>query len=245
VKRKISARAPAPEARPEAAPATERGDAPGGDARSETQRRLIDAALGLFAERGFEGATTAQIAARAGVAEKTLFANFGSKERLYQATLEPAAILATMMPEAIRTLTPVFDGPHDDLRELLHTVIDNRIRFARAHRREVKLLAQHLLLRPEGLLVLTGAFQERIAPHLMPLMKRLVAAGSVRDDVPPLTLVRTIVTAVIGYVITSVVLLPELAWDDEREIAHLVAVLAEGLVPRVAPPRRPARRTGA
>ena len=202
------------------------------DALSETKRRLVDAALGLFAERGFEGATTAQIAALAGVAEKTLFANFGSKERLYQAALEPATILTLMMPEAIRTLTPVFDHPPDDLRALLHAVLDNRIRFARAHAREVKLLAQHLLTRPEGILAFAGAFRERIAPHLMPVIERLVARGALRSDVPPLTMVRVIVSSAAGYVLTRVVFLPDLAWDDEREIEHLVAMLADGLVPR-------------
>src|SRR6185369_11572086 len=46
---------------------------------SDTQRRILDAALALFAERGYDGVSTAQIAARAVVAEKTLFANFGTK----------------------------------------------------------------------------------------------------------------------------------------------------------------------
>ena len=230
-----------PRSRPaqgKAAPAAPAAAPAAGDAPTETQRRLIDAALGLFAERGFDGATTAQIAARAGVAEKTLFANFGSKERLYQATLEPATLLAAMLPEATRTLTAVLASPPDDLRELLRAVFDNRIHFARAHHREIKLLAQHLILRPEGLLVLTHAFQERVAPHLMPLMERLVAAGAVRDDVPPLTLVRIIVTSVAGYMLTSTVLRPDLEWDDEREIDQLVTVLAEGLVPRGAKARR-------
>jgi AcrR family transcriptional regulator len=199
-----------------------------------TQRRIVDAAIELFAERGFEGATTLQIAARAAVAEKTLFANFGSKERLYQAALEPATLLATMLPEALRTLVPVLEGPHDDLRELLTTLLENRVRFARAHRREVRLLAQHLLLRPEAFGVLLAAFEQRIAPILMPLVERLVARGAARSDVPARTVVRIAITSAIGYLLTTNLLRPDDPWDDAVEIRHIVAVLADGIAPRPA-----------
>lgn len=201
----------------------------GADGRTETQLRLLDAALGLFAERGYDGVTTAEIAARAGVAEKTLFANFGSKELLYQSTLEPAAVL---LPEAIRTLTPVFAAPPDDPRALLRAVLENRIRFAREHRREVKLLAQHLLLRPDGLRLLTDAWSERVGPLVMPIVDRLIAQKKIRADVPPMVVMRILATSAVGYVLTSVVLQPELEWDDAREIAHIVDVLADGLAPR-------------
>jgi hypothetical protein len=39
----------------------------------------------------------------------------------------------------------------------------------------------------------------------------------------------------VGYMVTSVVLRPDLAWDDDSEIEHLVTVFAEGLVPGGAP----------
>lgn len=50
--------------------------------RSDTRVALQDAALELFTELGYEGATTAQIARHAGVSEMTLFRHFASKESL-------------------------------------------------------------------------------------------------------------------------------------------------------------------
>jgi AcrR family transcriptional regulator len=223
---------------PVAAPEAPAPQASSGPELTETRRRLIDAALDAFAERGFEGATTAQIAARAGVAEKTLFANFGSKERLYQAALEPATVVAMMMPEAVRTLTPVLAHPPDDLRGLLRAIIDNRVRFARGHRREMKLLAQHLLLRPESFSTLTAVFAERVAPQVLPLAQRLVAKGGVRDDVPLPALARIVLTTVVGYLFSRIVLQDDRDWDADRDVDHLVAVLADGLVPRTASRKR-------
>jgi AcrR family transcriptional regulator len=47
-----------------------------------TRAALLEAALGLFAEQGFEPTTVAQIAERAGVSEMTFFRHFGTKDAL-------------------------------------------------------------------------------------------------------------------------------------------------------------------
>ncbi len=49
----------------------------------EKRERLLAAAREVFAASGFSGATTAEIAARAGVSEGILFHHFGSKRELF------------------------------------------------------------------------------------------------------------------------------------------------------------------
>ena len=49
---------------------------------TEKEKAIIDAAVALMGERGVDGATTAEIARRAGVTEKTLFRYFPSKRDL-------------------------------------------------------------------------------------------------------------------------------------------------------------------
>jgi AcrR family transcriptional regulator len=49
--------------------------------------RLVSAAIEEFEEKSFNGATTAAIARRAGVAEALLFNHFGSKAQLFQDTI--------------------------------------------------------------------------------------------------------------------------------------------------------------
>jgi TetR/AcrR family transcriptional regulator len=57
---------------------------PGQDRR----RQLIETALDLFARKGFEGTTTKEIAAAAGVTEAVIFRHFPSKHALYMAVLD-------------------------------------------------------------------------------------------------------------------------------------------------------------
>ena len=54
----------------------------------ETKEILLDAALEIFSEKGFNGATTRTIAKKAGVNEVTLFRHFGTKDSLFDAVIE-------------------------------------------------------------------------------------------------------------------------------------------------------------
>ncbi|TKI03357.1 CerR family C-terminal domain-containing protein [Martelella alba] len=66
-----------------------RHPASGGYARgSETRRRIMDSAIELFGEMGFEGASTRHIAKSAGVNPPALQYYFGNKEGLYVACAE-------------------------------------------------------------------------------------------------------------------------------------------------------------
>jgi len=54
----------------------------------ETQAQILTAALAVFAERGFEGASTHEIAERAGVNQPLILYHFRSKELLWLAAAE-------------------------------------------------------------------------------------------------------------------------------------------------------------
>lgn len=53
-----------------------------------TRQRLLEAAVGVFAARGFSAATLAEIAAGAGVTRPSLLHHFETKDHLYAAALE-------------------------------------------------------------------------------------------------------------------------------------------------------------
>ena len=55
---------------------------------NERRQQLIDAAVRVFADRGFRGATTREIAVAAGVTEAVIFQHFPDKDALYAAILE-------------------------------------------------------------------------------------------------------------------------------------------------------------
>jgi AcrR family transcriptional regulator len=66
-------------------PAPARASRPSAD---PTRERILAAALDLFSERSFEGATTREIAARAGVTQPLLNYHFRSKDALWRAAVD-------------------------------------------------------------------------------------------------------------------------------------------------------------
>lgn len=54
----------------------------------ERRAAIIDAAVRLFAERGFRGTTTRELAAAVGVSEPVLYQHFKTKRELYTAIIE-------------------------------------------------------------------------------------------------------------------------------------------------------------
>jgi AcrR family transcriptional regulator len=55
------------------------------------RRQVLDAAVSVFAEQGFHGASMEDVAARAGVSKPSVYAHGGSKEELFTACLHQEA----------------------------------------------------------------------------------------------------------------------------------------------------------
>jgi AcrR family transcriptional regulator len=81
--------------------------------------RLEKAALELFAEHGFDGTTTEQIAARAGVTERTYFRHFPDKREVLFASEEELREVTLAGLEAVAEGVP----PLETLRRAFHDVV--------------------------------------------------------------------------------------------------------------------------
>jgi len=85
----------------------------------QTRQRVLDAAAGLFEQRGYEGASIAAIAAEAGVSEETIYARFKNKRTLLGELVlravrgnDPAPVPEQQGPRAIVAAT----DQHEQLR---------------------------------------------------------------------------------------------------------------------------------
>ena len=94
----------------------------------ETRERILDAALRLFRERGFDETTMRDIAAQAGVATGAAYYYFRSKEEMV------LAFYARTADEA-RDLIPAQVGRTHDLRKRVRAIIDTKLDQFAEHRR--------------------------------------------------------------------------------------------------------------
>jgi AcrR family transcriptional regulator len=90
---------------------------------TETEQKIIDAALKLFSNRGYQSATTMAIAEQAGVSEKTLFRKFKTKRNLYdQVVIHHHEILTQDFDRRFKDYT--FETPRDFLKALVMDLKD-------------------------------------------------------------------------------------------------------------------------
>jgi TetR/AcrR family transcriptional regulator len=98
---------------------------------SATDRRqqLLETALDFFSRKGFEGSTTKEIAAAAGVTEAIIFRHFPSKQALYKAVLDYAAHASNLEPWLAETKACM---ERNDDTGLLRSIANNILKSYRA-----------------------------------------------------------------------------------------------------------------
>jgi AcrR family transcriptional regulator len=206
----------------------ERLEAPAPVEDNPTRRKIVAAAMEVFAEQGYRGAATRVIAARAGVAEKTLFAHYGSKAALFAAAMGPgldammgAGAVAELVGELARGGT---------LEERLLAVAGNRVRFAGRNLHLVKAIFQELLLDPEFRDRLRERFVQRLLPAARMAIAQGIAMGRLRQ-VEAEQVIRMLISLIAGYVVARYIILPDREWDDEAELRLMIDTLLRGLAP--------------
>lgn len=105
----------------------------------DSRGRLQEAALALFTERGFDQTTTAQIATRAGLTERTFFRHFADKREVL---FGGSTLLQERIVAGVRG-APQRDGPLDAVSRGLDAAADmlGESRRDLAHQRHVVIVS--------------------------------------------------------------------------------------------------------
>lgn len=141
-----------------------------------TRRAILDAALDLFAEKGYFGTSLRDVARAVGVRESALYNYFDSKDALFE------ALLADQQASKQERLAPLADAPIPDGRALLEQMaIDALEGFVTDRERQFFRIAMSdgIRLAKEGRINL----YERMASgreQLHDLLRRLIAEGWLR-----------------------------------------------------------------
>jgi AcrR family transcriptional regulator len=122
-------RAATPQRRPRKAarPAAQRAPKPARARKVEPQARrqaILDAALSVFAERGFEAARLEDVAARAGVAKGTLYLYFRDKEALFEELVRSAV---SPIIEAVSKAASAPDVPASAILETFFALFQKEV----------------------------------------------------------------------------------------------------------------------
>ncbi|SEL43308.1 transcriptional regulator, TetR family [Roseateles sp. YR242] len=168
----------------------------GGYARGEeTRRRIIDVALRLFAERGYEAASTREIAKAAGVNAPALQYYFDNKEGVYQACAQHIVDSAVEhFTPAVRQAEAVLGQPgasREQLFEafggLLDAIAEHQLLPDDAEHRRLFLAHEHVGKGPN---LIFEMLDKDLRPRMGLVSTELVARYSGLDPADPLLKMR-------------------------------------------------------
>ncbi|HTL10104.1 MAG TPA: TetR family transcriptional regulator [Chitinophagaceae bacterium] len=150
---------------------------------TDKKLHIINHALELFAEKGFEGSSIRDLAARAGVNVAMVNYYFGSKEKLFESLVEERASYSREVLDEIAKNTS-----YSDIEKIDH-IIDNYIKKLFTNRKFHRVLHQEMMLNQRE--TLQQAIVEILYPNSR-IIKGVIEAGmkngSFRKVDPPLVI---------------------------------------------------------
>lgn len=185
--------------------------------------QILDAAVRLFAGRGYHRTTTKDIAVEADISEGTIYNYFSSKEALLFAILarlveqtDPAGWLMQTLPE--------------DPKALFQAMLRYRQEFIEKNFPMLRAVLSEILVNPD---MAGQCYRQLLVPiqaNLEEHLQRRVEAGQIRPMDTSL-MAKILVATVFGFFLLQAVGEPVLNDDWERFSGVLTEIIFEGVAP--------------
>ena len=196
---------------------------------TEKERAIIEAAMALIGERGVDGATTAAIARRAGVTERTLFRYFPTKKDLVRRVLVPL-LSEGIIGQQFAALETLLRSGGTPLRDWYVALTSARLAQAGGDPARVRTVMIELLQNEEFRQVMAGLWEKHIWRPMLEQLDTRLADGEIRRGVDIEVLARAIHYLQVGYVVTRFMFAPDRPWDDKAQIAQMADLLTRGCI---------------
>jgi len=197
-------------------------DVPAKSKSEKTRKKILDAALKLFYLKGYNGATTKEIAQEAGVAEGTIFRYFKTKKDL---------LLSMAVPIIIESLTDLMKkvaGQDDET--VLTALLKNRLQLINENMDIVKVIFIESQFHPELRERFVGEVVQKAAGMMEQYINKRVAAGEYRNINPKIA-VRALAGMLMIFLAWRELLKGDKfeAFNDDEIIGEIVRIFLYGV----------------
>jgi len=195
---------------------------------NEKEIKILEAAIEIFAEKGFVSTSTNEIAKKANVAEGTIFRYFKTKKDLLKSIIKPTLVKTIAPFEMDRLSKAVFHLEYETFEDFLKALIKNRMDFAKKNTAVIKIIIQEIPFQDDMQVELKRLFKEKMYPKVAVVLQSFIDKGQISEMSVP-TILRLIISSVVGLVISTVVLGDSPIWDEELETQRTIEFIKKGL----------------
>jgi AcrR family transcriptional regulator len=199
------------------------------DELTKRQKQILEAAIKIFSEKGFDKSKTSEIAKEAKVAEGTIFRYYKTKKDLLLGLLLPM-VTKFFRPLIFRSVEKIMDNENNENIEIvLNKLVSDRVELAQKNAPLVKTIALESFTQPE----LLKPIKEEIIPQFVPIidnfMKQNIDKGIFRD-LDPRFITRSLMSMVIGYIMLTNTFPDTFTKEnDDKEIEKIINLFLNGV----------------
>jgi AcrR family transcriptional regulator len=195
---------------------------------TQKQKNILESAIQLFAEKGYNGTTTNEIAKLAGVAEATIFKHYRSKKGLLLRLVIPA-IAKFASPYILDPLVQILEQDKP-IEVILEELIQDRVTLVENNWKTIRIVIVESLFHPDLREALQEMVANRVIANVEQKVNRLKEQGKLRRDLPNRILLRGIISQVFGFLIAKNVLSESLSAGRElEELKWTVDMMLHGI----------------
>ena len=196
----------------------------------EKEQKILEAAIDVFSERGFSGATTSEIAKRAGIAEGTIFRYFKTKKDILRGILIQMLNMAgePIIIEGVRKI--LLNTENKDLREVLKAFICDRLEVLESVFPMIKVIITEALYHDD----IREAFFQNIISKVFEVFtlfhRQMLERGLIRENINALTMTRGIIGNVILLVFYRQLFADKFNRQDmDKELDAVIDIIMYGI----------------
>ena len=191
-------------------------------AKDDTSQRIIDAARNCFAQHGWLGTSTQEIARAAGVNEVTLFRHFGNKKRLF-------AAMCSGYIDAQREVLSQTVEQHASAEEILTRFAEVYFQTVGANPDYIRRMLGEMSQHPQEVRQVIIDMMKPMREQFMNILRDRQASGEIRADVN----CEAAMESFIGMLFCNIVKprFSEPTYTQEEYIRFCVELFVRGLKP--------------
>ncbi|HUV79194.1 MAG TPA: TetR/AcrR family transcriptional regulator [Desulfobacterales bacterium] len=143
--------------------------------KKKTRQAILDAAIKLFSEKGFEKTSVDELAKEAGVGKSTIYGYFHTKNEIFLAFCEDQVdfVFADLAQKR---------DPDASLQEQLLTLFMGQFRYVTKNYNFGRILAREMIFPKELTMEKSNDLSERYLSALGEILTRAISRGELRDD---------------------------------------------------------------
>lgn len=193
--------------------------------QTEKQKKVMEAAVKLFAEKGYSNTSTSEIAKKAGVSEGTIFKHYGTKENLLLSIIVP--FLKEFFPEMADELIDKHLKDNGSFEEFLRALLKDRSSFLSENREIFQVFIKELFYKEELRKELFPIIFEYGSNKINKVIDYFKIRGEIKN-LPNKEIIKMITTMIGGTFISNFILLNKQSINEEEQ-ENIISFILNGI----------------